>query len=64
MLRRSVRFADEETQRSLVVSYDSTFEAGSEKFAEEERMVSFVLSRILPRIKQPTGWHDCSFRGQ
>lgn len=53
---RSVRFSEEENQRSLVVAYESSFVAASEEFLTEERDVSFILSRILPRItSQPVG---------
>ena len=53
---RSVRFSEEEDQRSLVVAYESSQDPTSEAFLAEEREVSFVLSRILSRISsQPVG---------
>ncbi|MCB0062971.1 MAG: tetratricopeptide repeat protein [Caldilineaceae bacterium] len=53
---RSIRFSEEENQRSLVVSYDSVLTAGSEEFADQEREVTFALSQLLPRIdSQPVG---------
>lgn len=53
---RSVRFSEEENQRSLVIAYESTFEPTSDEFLAEEEAVSFVLSRILSRISsQPVG---------
>lgn len=53
---RSVRFSEEEGQRSLVIAYDSTREAESEAFLAEERQVTLALSRILARISsQPVG---------
>lgn len=53
---RSVRFADDESDRSLVVSYDSTLDADSEEFADQEREITLALSRLLPRIRsEPVG---------
>ncbi|MCB0123250.1 MAG: tetratricopeptide repeat protein, partial [Caldilineaceae bacterium] len=53
---RSVRFADEENQRSLVVTYDSTLAADSAEFADQERTITLALSEVLPRINsQPVG---------
>ncbi|MCB0061240.1 MAG: tetratricopeptide repeat protein, partial [Caldilineaceae bacterium] len=53
---RTVRFADEENQRSLVVTYDSALRAGSQAFADQENQVTLTLAKLLPRIEsQPVG---------
>jgi len=53
---RSVRFADDEEQRSLVVTYDSTLDASTRAFTEQERAITLALSTLLPRIdSEPVG---------
>jgi tetratricopeptide (TPR) repeat protein len=53
---RTVRFAEDETQRSLFVAYASELEKGSAEFAEQEHTLALELARLLPRISsQPDG---------
>lgn len=53
---RSIRFAEEGSERSLFVAYTSQLGADSKDFGEQEHAISIELSRLLPRINsQPSG---------
>jgi tetratricopeptide (TPR) repeat protein len=53
---RSVEFAENDSQRSLFVAFDSRLAKDSPEFADLERNVAIELSKLLPRItSQPDG---------
>lgn len=53
---RSVRFAEDESGRSLVIAYESKLEAKSDAFSQQERTISRAMARVLTRVdSKPNG---------